>query len=116
MTNYDSLEVLDRANDLGLQIAEIDFIKRYRQIEQQVTEHGRIQQLLEQLKRSRHEEYQATYDELMAIPLFSEYIDLQKDVESYLKDVISILVKSVSPKISLDEKQQGGCGGCHGCQ
>jgi len=114
--NLDSFTILDEAHQLGVKISNIDYVSRYIQIEKMVSEHIRIQTLLTQLKEITDEKaYNKVYDELHSIPIFSEYIELQTQVENYLKDLINILVKAVSPNILLKEKQHGGCGNCTGC-
>jgi cell fate (sporulation/competence/biofilm development) regulator YmcA (YheA/YmcA/DUF963 family) len=114
--NLDPIRILDIAHQLGLKISNIDYVARYIQIEKMVSEHIRIQTLLTKLKATDDEtSYNILYDELHSIPIFSEYIELQTQVENYLKDLINILVKAVSPNISLKEKHDGGCGNCTGC-
>lgn len=111
-----STDLLDEAHQLGQKIAAIDFIERYRILESKVEEHAKIQALLEQLRTSAGSDYTVTREALLEIPLFAEYIELQQQVEGYLKDVIYIFVSAVSPKIVLQEKSHsGGCHQCHEC-
>lgn len=109
------LTMVEQANQFGKQLAQVEFIQRYQKIEEQVENHLRIQELLQQLKKADARSYQTIYDQLMSIPLFSEYIDSQEQVEAFLKNILGTIIKGISPKISLQEKSKGGCSHCSGC-
>lgn len=109
------LTMLEQANQFGKQLAQVEFIQKYQKIEEQVENHSKIQELLQQLKKADANSYQTIYEQLMSIPLFSEYIDSQEQVEAFLKHILGAIVIGVSPKISLQEKNKGGCSHCSGC-
>ncbi|OEF96015.1 YlbF family regulator [Desulfuribacillus alkaliarsenatis] len=113
--NFDPMELLNKAHSLGLEIAELDFVRQYRDLEKQINDNDKIQHLLSIMKESNQEEYKQIYEELLSIPLFSEYIELQQEVEEYLKNLIHIFVKAVSPNIMVNDHAKGGCNHCSGC-
>ncbi|OEH84789.1 hypothetical protein BHU72_08115 [Desulfuribacillus stibiiarsenatis] len=123
--SIETVAILDEVEQLAKKLSNVEFIQRYKRVEELVNQHDTIQKLLKDLKNAQYASIDSVqkqsvidhlYKQLMDNPLFSEYMELQEQVENFLKDTIYIFTKTISPNISINEKSSGGCGGgCGGC-
>lgn len=128
--------VLAQAVRLGRRLKETAEVRRFREAERQIQESGRVQGLIEEIKRKQKElvhakHYQKTnyirhlereldrlQRELEDLPIVREYQQSQSEMNDLLQMIQRVVVDTVSQKIAVETGDGfvGGCGGggpCH---
>ena len=128
--------VLAQAVRLGRRLKETEEVRRFREAERQIQKSGRVQGLIEEIKRKQKElvhakHYQKTnyirqleeelallQRELEDLPIVREYRQSQSEMNELLRMIQRAVVDTVSRKIAVETGggSVGGCGGGGPCR
>ena len=128
--------VLAQAVRLGRRLTETEEVRRFREAERQIQGSGRVQGLIEEIKRKQKElvhakHYQKTnyirrleeeldrlQRELEDLPIVREYQQSQVEMNDLLQMIQRVVVDTVSRKIDVEKGGNfvGGCGAGGPCR
>ncbi|WP_420819547.1 RicAFT regulatory complex protein RicA family protein [Paenibacillus pinistramenti] len=113
-------EILQKSKELAELIGESEEVRVFKQAEQQIENHERIQSLISQMKKKQKEivafesmrnqdmvtriekEIDELQAEIDAIPLVTEYQQSQADINYLLQFVVSAIQDTVSQKLNVE--------------
>jgi len=114
-------DIMEKAQELADVIAASEEVAVYRQAEQRIQEHERVQSLIKLIKKKQKElvafqstfkneqmvqkiekEIEALQDELDSIPIVGQFQQTQSDINYLLQMVVSVIRDSVSDKIQVE--------------
>lgn len=114
-------DIMKKAQELADVIAASEEVAVYRQAEQRIQKHERVQSLIKQIKKKQKElvAFQTTFkneqmvqkiekeiedlqDELDSIPIVGQFQQTQSDINYLLQMVVSVIRDSVSEKIHVE--------------
>ncbi|MEK3734657.1 MULTISPECIES: RicAFT regulatory complex protein RicA family protein [Paenibacillus] len=126
MTSYNTRELIIRddimakAEELAELISSSEEVKMFKQAEEKIRNHERVQDLIKQIKKKQKEivafetfknqemvakierEIEELQDEIDSIPLVVEFQQTQSDINYLLQLVVSVIHDTVSEKVNVE--------------
>jgi len=106
-------EIELKINELIDLIGEAEEVKRFKSIEEELNQNEFVKNKIEDFKNLQkriviyeshqnvipddvNERYQLLYNELLEIPIYNEYITLQKEINELLQEITTIIEEEIS--------------------